>query len=333
MNYVKKLREVQALVLLDDDEIYLTSKGNRVFFQRKLNGFKRRKFLGSVYHSVSRISLLSRLLRLEVRSAVKYDGFVYIFWNKLVHVFDIEVFDLVSVISLGFTPLNIRVGNKGILFGTYLSNNDRSGENCIYLLNHQGVHALHKLTNIRHVHGIIPFPNDEKFIVLTGDNDSESWIAVSDYKNLELLYSGSQMTRAVSGEIIDGHLIFGTDTPREKNYIISASLGQNKTLQKIGSTSTSVFWSLPLEDGSAIFTTAIEPSDVNTDPNPILYLAPRFGQVEKIMNFKSSSLNKKLWQYPQVRLVKSNNSMQFWTVEYANSNHGRSTLYELKEGP
>ena len=333
MMRLKKLQHVTGLVQYHDHELLVYSTGNQVHIVRLRDEKKVKLRLGTWIYNLSDFGLIGRLFRLEVRTVVRHKSCLYIFWKKCVYVVSVDELKLIHAKALGFNPLNVRTCDDGVLFGSYTSNIDRREDSFVYLLKYEELIILHKLKNVRHVHGVIPSNNDKKFIILTGDDDAESLIALSDYRNMKILYSGSQMSRCVSGEIVNNRFIYGTDTPRERNCIMSVSLDDPTDLKNLGNVSSSVFWSLLLENGSVLFTTAVEPSVVNNDPKPKLYLVQPSDQVVLLESFDGSKINKKLWQYPQIRLVKSPEKYRFWCVEYANSQHRLSSLYELKEGP
>lgn len=333
MTTLNKLKTIKGLVLHNDKELLVYSNGNHVQIVSLDTDTTVELRLGSCIYNLSKFGLISRLLRLEVRTVVRHESYLYIFWNKCVYVVSVNELELIYVKRLGFNPLNVRVSDEGVLFGSYASNKGRRKDSFVYLLKFKNMVILHRLRGVRHVHGLIPFSDDKKFIILTGDDDAESWIALSDYQDVKMMYSGSQITRSVSGELIEDRFIYGTDTPRQKNYIISASLKDPTYLEKLGCVSSSVFWSLLLENGAILFSTAVEPSSVNLERCPKLYLVQLNGNVKLLQSFHGSKINKKLWQYPQIRLVKSPENLRFWCVEYANSRHRLSSLYELKEPP
>jgi len=79
--------------------------------------------------------------------------------------------------------------------------------------------------DIRHVHAVIPDPEDDRRIwVLTGDTDPESRILFTDddFATLRTFLSDGQRTRATDLVIREGRLIWGMDSPETTSSIVSA---------------------------------------------------------------------------------------------------------------
>lgn len=79
--------------------------------------------------------------------------------------------------------------------------------------------------DIRHVHAVIPDPEDQRRLwVLTGDTDPESRILFTDdgFATLRTFLADGQRTRATDLVIRNGRLIWGMDSPETTSSIVSA---------------------------------------------------------------------------------------------------------------
>lgn len=92
---------------------------------------------------------------------------------------------------------------------------------------------------VRHVHALIPDPEDEGRIwVLTGDGDQESRILFTDdqFRSLRVFRQDGQRTRAVDLIIREGMLFWGMDSPETTSFILATSKsgpGEIRTLQEL----------------------------------------------------------------------------------------------------
>lgn len=127
-----------------------------------------------------------------------------------------------------------------------------------------------KAGEIRHIHSIIFDKRSSSLIVLTGDEDNECKILLTDdrFASIQILSEGTQRSRAVTAlPTGDGYLI-ASDTPYEQNYIQFLSFdGVLKIRCPIVG---SCLGGCQVGEWS-FFATAAEPSAVNFDPSVTLY--------------------------------------------------------------
>jgi len=128
-------------------------------------------------------------------------------------------------ITRGSRPLNLAVDGNRVLFGEY-GDAYRDCEAFIYVSEDGGktfdVGYRFPAGSIRHVHGVQVDPHQDGYWVLVGDSDQQSGIGVlsKDLRTLEWLNRGSQQCRAVRVLIEPDCLVYGTDSDREKNFIV-----------------------------------------------------------------------------------------------------------------
>ena len=98
-----------------------------------------------------------------------------------------------------------------------------------------------------------------KVYVLTGDRDSESGIYSVDTANgkKKIIFKGGQEYRAVSLIQTDSHLIWGSDSPDNINYIYRAELGSLR-VEKLCAIGGPAYYSARLLNGEMFLSTSIE---------------------------------------------------------------------------
>jgi hypothetical protein len=168
-------------------------------------------------------------------------------------------------ITRGSRPLNIAVDGDRVLFGEYGSGLETCGV-CIYASEDGGrsFHVGYQFPrgDIRHVHNVLLDPYQDNYWVLVGDSDQQAGIGAlsKDLKTLEWLKRGSQRARAVSVIVAPDCLVYGTDSDRDRNFIVSLDK-RSGTLDEI----------LEIE-GSSLYATTFGPVRVistTVEPNPL----------------------------------------------------------------
>jgi len=261
------------------------------------------RFLGSVN------KLLARLLRIEVSDLVILkDGTRIIIAKKGIFVAKPNNKQYIKVFSIprGVKPMNICVdNNENIYFGEYISNGSFAGverdEVHIYRSTNKGkdwnvCHTFPKNT-IRHIHGIFYDAFTNKVWFTTGDRGDECIIGNTPdgFKTINIVKQGGQKYRAVKLLFYKDFIIYGTDTQVEQNYIIrfDRNDGKEYIIQEVqGSVLSATNFG-----NYACIATAIEPSDVNTDPYSHLWFS-KDGLIWKdIYKAKKDSFSPKYFQF------------------------------------
>ncbi|MHC4177353.1 MAG: hypothetical protein ACYSWU_07595 [Planctomycetota bacterium] len=167
-------------------------------------------------------------------------------------------------VTRGSRPLNLALDGARVLFGEYGS----GLESCrvrVYVSEDRGksfhVGFQFPKGDIRHIHNVLVDPYQDNYWILTGDFDHQAGIAAlsKDMQTLEWLKRGSQKCRAAGALVERDRLIYGTDSDRERNFIVSIEK-QSGELNEI----------LEVE-GSSLYATTFGPLSVIStcvEPNP-----------------------------------------------------------------
>ena len=177
-------------------------------------------------------------------------------------------------ISRGTRPLHITAAPSGAVYwGEYFDNAARD-EVHIYASSDQGQtwHVAYTFPKgaIRHVHNIVHDPWGDCLWILTGDYGDECRIlrATCDLTRIDVVLQGNQQARTVAAVPTENEIYFSSDTPLESNYIYRLDR-QGKLSQLAGISSSSIYG---CRVGSRVFfSTMVEPSEVNRDPNVRIY--------------------------------------------------------------
>ncbi|RJQ53946.1 MAG: hypothetical protein C4526_05745 [Nitrospiraceae bacterium] len=206
------------------------------------------------------------------------------------------------LIPRGTRPLFVCEDRGGALFwGEYFSNPGR-GEVHIYgsFDNAESWDVVYRLKNIRHVHGVFCDPYDNRIWVTTGDADAESgiWVTGDRFKTIEKVTGGGQQHRAVQLIFTESYVYFGTDTPYERNYIYRLHKKSGEA-ERLAAVDSSVYWGCKV--GKYIFfSTAIEPSAVNTSEYACIWGANDGEQWRCLTKLKKDPWPMKLFQLGQI---------------------------------
>ena len=166
---------------------------------------------------------------------------------------------------------------------------------------------------VRHVHNIVYDEWANCLWVLTGDNGSECRIlrASCDLKNVDVVLSGHQQARAVALVPTSDGLYFSSDTPLESNHVYC--LDRAGTLsERAPLTSSSIYGCRA--GGGIFFSTMVEPSSTNRDPNVRLYGSLDGSQWCDLMQWKKDFWPMSLFQYGNAVLPDGSNSTEFLAV-------------------
>lgn len=212
------------LVCYKDGYLFIYENGHVSQKILVFNNFKER--------CLGRIRLLSRLMRLGIRSAVSI-GEKRLVLSVGHSLYELDYSD--CSLSKGFkTPNNSRPlffthvnnvegFNDGLYFGEYLMNMDKAPVS-IYKRagkdNWEVVYTFPKGT-INHIHNIIPDPYRNCLWVFTGDFDEAAaiWKVTDNFRKVERVAYNNQKYRGCVAFALSEGLIYATDTPFAKNYV------------------------------------------------------------------------------------------------------------------
>jgi len=228
-------------------------------------------------------------------------------------------FRVTHMITRGARPLHIcAVPGGAIYWGEYFDNAARD-EVHIYASTDDGaiwnVAYTFPKGAVRHVHNIVYDRWGNCLWILTGDYGDECRVlrAACDLSTVDVVLQGKQQARAVASVPAEDALYFSSDTPLESNHIYRLDR-RGELTQLAGISSSSIYG---CRVGSQIFfSTMVEPSRTNPDPNVRIYA----GDTSNPQNWSSPlSWRKDRWpmrlfQYGNAFLPDGENSTRFLAV-------------------
>lgn len=231
----------ERVLYIDDQEILSYKSGNLIF--RKKGSITQKVQIGNLYN---KIPLLERILRKEPRCAAKVSQGLYIISfggtiynysvnkNTLVREHD---FDKGMNNPLDFLTVSFQDEDEIVVFyGEYIWN-ERKGPVSIYKRDRERWKKVFEFPeeSIGHIHNIVHDQYHEGFLILTGDEDSESgiWFADYDFANVNPLLIGNQQYRSCVAYPVKDGIIYATDTPLEENHIYKVELDESMNVAEI----------------------------------------------------------------------------------------------------
>ena len=229
MNFIKYLPE--RMLCKNEKYVIGYKKGLLIVRDSKTKAIIRKRRIHPFYESML---LIERLLRIGPRAAVFLSIEKMIYSDHgLIYRYDIldDKINVEHKFSKGMNnPLQFckTLFQEGedceILYGEYIWNTDK-GPVSIWRRNEkekwEEIYQFPPNT-ITHIHNIIYDKYREKYIILTGDEDSESaiWQASRDFSQVDRLVGGEQKYRACVAFPTRAGLIYATDTPLESNRLM-----------------------------------------------------------------------------------------------------------------
>jgi hypothetical protein len=131
----------------------------------------------------------------------------------------------VFTISRGSRPLNLAADGQRLIFGEYGWGLE-SSEVYIYVSEDGGKtwHVGYRFPagDIRHVHNVLVDPWENHYWVMVGDFVRQPGIGAlsKDLKTIDWLTRGDQESRAVGAIVKPDCLLYGTDSDRDRNFIV-----------------------------------------------------------------------------------------------------------------
>lgn len=211
----------------------------------------------------------------------------------------------------GTRPLHIAVTpDDHVFWGEYFDNPARD-EVHIYASDDRGAtwNVAHTFPRgaVRHVHNIVYDEWANCLWVLTGDNGAECRIlrVSCDFKSVDVALSGNQQARAVALVPTPEGLYFSSDTPLESNHVYCLDRGGNLT--ELAPLSSSSIYGCRI--GSAVFfSTMVEPSQINPDPNVRIYGSSDGLHWQRLLQWKKDIWPMSLFQYGNCLLPDGRNT-------------------------
>lgn len=175
----------------------------------------------------------------------------------------------------GSRPLNLAADGNRVLFGEY-GNLDGCAV-CIYVSDDGGktFSVGHQLPrgDVRHIHNILVDPYRHHYWVLAGDFGRQSGIAAlsNDLKTLDWINRGNQECRAVSVINMLDRFVYGTDSDRERNFIVTMEK-QDGRVERILEVEGSSLYASTFGDVHVI-STCVEPNPACPSRECALYVS------------------------------------------------------------
>lgn len=312
------------------------SRGARLY--RSVDGGASwRKFLTLPRSAKERIKgiteLSRRLFRQHISHVAETEGGIVIIAARRIFAYRIigDRPTLAAVTPLvGSRPLVLCDAGQWLYYGEYRSNAERSPVR-IFGSDDGGItwSAVHTFKAVRHIHGVFKDPYAGALWVTTGDDDAEAAIWVSDdgLATCRRVVSGSQQARAITLLFREDAVYFGTDTPREQNFICRLDRASESvtTLQQVEG---SVFHGCTTSQG-LFLSTACEPNLVNSARHVSVW-GSRDGQVwQQLAVFPKDIWHLKLFQYGQIFFARGQqDSDDLWVTPFGARPHLGSRLFD-----
>lgn len=278
--------------------------------------------------TLGNLSLYRRALRKGVHHIIPTGRSVHVFVDDRISVLSRDGHEEISRFAIkGSRPMVVCKSLSGALYyGEYRSNSERSAVSIMkYCVQEEAWTQHYSLTGVRHIHGIFEDPLTSDIWLTTGDEDDESaiWKTSDDFITLERVLGGSQQLRAVQLVFTDSSIYFGSDTPREANFLYRLDKYSGDLEQLVG-VNGSVFFG-GNTGGRLYFTTAVEPSDVNREKTAALWFRDEDGRWRAVRSFKKDMWHHRLFQYGQVKVASGpGDGSNIWITPFATSGSERS---------
>lgn len=219
-----------------------------------------------------RFKIFQRLFRFRLRSSIKFDKNIVIFcYMNYLYSFDINkqyIIDKKKLISSMSSPLYMTIADKqylgfrSVLFGDYIYNT--VGKPVAINSYCPISKELKKITFIKkvcHIHNIIYSQEKNCIYIFTGDNDEESNIfTLSNDLILKKIVGGSQEYRACVGLLKMDSIIYCTDSPNDRNFLIDYNINSKNIVNKIPLPGPTIYGCV--YDGCLLFSTNVEPREI-----------------------------------------------------------------------
>lgn len=305
---------------------------------------------------IKSIWLVERMLRYEPRTAVPINNNNFIF---TLHgtVYNYSVRNNSIGIEHNFAkgmnnPLTfcVRHDEAGsvfeVLYGEYIWNDDK-GPVSIYSRKDGVWREVFTFSAglIRHIHNIVYDKYKERYIIMTGDDDSESgiWEADLNFKNVKPIASGKQIYRACVCFPQKDCIYYATDTPLEQNKLYKLQETKNGiSLTEICSIPGPCIYGTVIGDNLYMATSVEGDPSLSTvryrlsnklgkgvtDRFVHIIICSSDGTVREIDKFKKDILPMWLFQFGNVQFPIQNNKNEIYLCPQ--STKGKKGTYKIK---
>jgi hypothetical protein len=203
-------------------------------------------------------------------------------------------------ITRGSRPLNLSIDKNRVMFGEYGSGLENS-QVIIYISEDFGktfsIGYLFPQGNIRHVHNIVVDQFAGIYWVLVGDFEEQPGIGIlsQDLKDIHWICRGTQQCRAVCGLPTCDGLIYGTDSDRERNFIVKLEKNTGK-MHKIREIEGSSLYATNYGALKAI-STCVEPNPQCPSKTSFLYLSHDATTWDRVLGYQKDFYHPRYFQF------------------------------------
>jgi hypothetical protein len=203
----------------------------------------------------------------------------------------------------GSRPLSVAVAGNSMYYGEYHSNPDRAPMR-IWHSDDGGRRweAVWEFTDVRHIHAVCYDRFTDTLWVTTGDEDREAgvWVSKDRFSSVERVAGGSQQLRVVELVFTEDFVYFGSDTPRERNFLCRMKR-DGSGFEQVHPVEGSVFYGRS-GNGHLHFSTVCEPSAVNPPVAATLWSSADGRSWATTLCAPKDAWPLKLFQYDQILL-------------------------------
>jgi hypothetical protein len=288
---LKKVLGYKPLIYWKDQ--LLVSKGSSLFLAD--HGLKTFQNIGRLPSTLAKrvaaySRMLTRLLRFEAGPARALEDGLGVLVCHEGAIYRVEpesgAIELDFKLARGHRPLQLTYVSapgfdRGIYFGEYLSNADKS-EVHIY---HRATDGAWKIAHtfphgeINHIHNIIEDKDNNCLYILSGDFGSGAaiWRAENNFASITRIAAMGQASRACWLEVRGDTLVYATDTQLETNHVNSLSLKPSNfgcVTQHFTIVGSSIYRAEGIKE-ALIFSTAVEPDQVHGNKYLALFSSQR----------------------------------------------------------
>lgn len=263
------------LALNSKSELLFFRKGN--LYLSKIEKSEKPSFLTIMPYYVHRIishsRLIERILRNNPGPGISLGDYNFIYHYRS-NIYRLDLLEKKVYLELQLpSPKKVLyftknictdTGKECIYFGEYFENKSKEPVN-VWKRDSIGqwrVFSTFPANSIEHVHNIAVDSARARLLILTGDFGESSGIWTLDHEGKApvRLIGGSQMYRAAWMHVDASRLLYATDTPFEKNYLIEINLKSAVlTPRKLHHLQGSSIYGGALRNGMIYFSTSVEP--------------------------------------------------------------------------
>ncbi|MHC4234954.1 MAG: beta propeller repeat protein [Planctomycetota bacterium] len=198
-------------------------------------------------------------------------------------------------------PIRLCAGpGNGVLWGEYWRNSER-GAVRLFASNDAGrsfdVAYVFEPGMIRHVHNVLYDRPLDVYWVLAGDYGDEPGIGClsADLKDFDWLVKGAQQYRAVCVFDRGDHLLYGTDTETERNFVMCVDKATGR-VERLTQLEGSCIHACRF-GGWYTLTTSVEPSSVNTTQEADIWVSRDGEEWRRVFSSTKDGWDGKYFQY------------------------------------